>query len=293
MIKKSVENLNQTYGFPLPGTKSRIYVKFSRPQSYEGALSVLVSGWITDENKQKHKFSGALVKSIGVNFKDVSKDLTNSLEEANEKAGKPIADPYDFVNSKLVGAVPYDAMDDFFKGIKTRKTKPKTETKTDKTKGKPKVYTKLPKNQPVVIDVDAISSEDKALYDSLITTYDGLISKPIGIIFDDAGEKASVIFPNKSYAVIPRKYLDPYSPEKSRLEKQLEKAYQYYMENRDNNPERFDLGLVEAIVDYKKNHSIPLDATDEKLLQEKRRAENSKSKSKTDWIKNIFRKKKV
>jgi len=123
MNKTSVEHINKTYTFPLPGSKARISVKYTRPQTHEGSISVVVSGWITDENKNQFPFTGSLVKSFGTNFKDMGKDLTESLEIANEKSGNPIQNAYDFVNSKIIPSVPYDAMDDFFKGIKNRKKK--------------------------------------------------------------------------------------------------------------------------------------------------------------------------
>jgi len=299
--KNAVENINQTYGFPLPNSKSRIYVKYTRPQTHEGSISVLVSGWITDVNKNKFEFNGALVKSFGANFKDVSKDLTNSLEEANEKAGNPIADAYEFVNTKIIPSVPYDAMDDFFKGIKHKKKKPQPK-KEEKVVDKPveqKPQESIAKNTHVKINMSGIKRnvEDPYLYDKILKKNPDIEDEPYGLVFKDNGNKAIVIFNNKTYEEIPKKFLLVQREQETDLEKTYKDAYEYYMAHRTINPGEFKPSFVQTMIEYKKSIGLQADDIDKKLLGSQKPPEipqEAKKKDNPSWIKNIFtRNKKV
>ena len=306
--KNAVENINQTYGFPLPNSKSRLFIKYTRPQTHEGSISVLVSGWITDVNKNKFEFNGALVKSFGTNFKDVSKDLTNSLEDANEKAGNPIADAYDFVNTKIIPSVPYDAMDDFFKGIKHRKGKPKP--KPEKvTKEKPveeELVAPLPalkqgdivKVKAKAIQSDVTNPNSKELLQKLLTIYPDIVTYPYGSVYDYSDEATTVVFRNKSYLVIPNKYLEAYKKEGNEIDSNAKEAYKYYVDNRTNNPDLLDIHSVRSMINYKKKNNIPVDEIDTKLLESKEKQykqeqEKEQQQGNGSWIKNLFNKKKV
>ena len=287
--KIAVENLNQTYGFPLPKSKARLFIKYNRPQTYEGSISVLVSGWITDENKIKHPFNGALVKTLGVNFKDVSKDLTNSLEVANEKAGSPIADVYDFVLTKIIPSVPYDAMDDFFKGIRNRKTKKKVVPKEKEKTQEEKIPTKWPRKTPVLINVDSMKKNDDALFLEINSKYPEFENSPHGAVYDDAGDKTTVVFPNKEYSIIPKKYLKIGNSAQflSDEEKTSQAALAHYEELKQEgliNPQilqDIDVNLAKSMIDYKNRNKIPLDEIDKKF-------ESGELPKKQNWIKKLF-----
>lgn len=304
-IKIAVENINQTYGFPLPNSKSRIFIKYTRPQTHEGSISVLVSGWITDINKNKFPFNGALVKSFGTNFKDISKDLTDSLENANEKSGNPIIDVFDFVSTKIIPSVPYDAMDDFFKGIKHRKNKPKQ--KQDK-KNKEKFIEKstspllnlkrgdVVKIRAKMIQNDITNPNSKELLEKLLMLYPDIVSYPYGAVYDSTDEATTVIFKNKAHLIIPNKYLELYENEKSETNNYAKNAYEYYIENRIDDPDLFDLHSVKSMINYKNKNNIPIDDIDRNLLKSKEenyKKEQEQERQKDSWIKNLFNKHKV
>lgn len=290
--KQAVDNLNQTYGFPLPGSKSRIYVKYARPQTYEGAISIIVSGWITDENKVKHPFSGALLKQLGANFKDISKDLTDSLADANTKAGSPIADAYDFVSTKIIPSVPYDAMDDFFKGIKQKKKK-KVNTKTPTAPvapaaPQPTVDIVFNKGQKVEVDISEIrkSKTNPDLYAKIININPNIVAYPFAIVNQSVNNISTVIFKNKTYIDIPNDYLDPVTTEQEKS--QDERVLDYY-ESAKSDPERMKHlsdNILEFVKNYKSERNIPLDNIDTQLFKNIK-PQNSTQKP-NSWIKNII-----
>lgn len=292
MRKVSFEELNKVNAINVPGSQARVYVTYKRPQKNDqsGSISVVVSGWITS-NKKRYPFKGMLVKNVGTDFKP-STELADSLEDANVKAGNPIKDTYSIASDTIADGVPFDAMADFFAGIrKQNKTTPRT-TKKPKQNEKPEesskpVVRQLKKNTPVEINIDKINSENQKLYAELLEKYPDMEEEPYGIVFDDSGDNVSVIFQNKNYHVIPKKYLVPRRVERNNIERDFQNAYKYYMSNRQSSPESINLDLLNAILNYKKNHNIPLDQIDQDLLKLKTEEKNKNNKN---ILQRIFKK---
>jgi len=309
MDKTAVKEMGKHISFPLPGGKSRIAIQYSQPDKHEDRYEIFVDGWLTspdkvDEkgNKIPAKFKGFLIKSFGQPFKDVAKDLTDSLERANEQVGGPIEDVHSFVGDRIVESIPYKAMDVFFKKIKEKgdkkpkKKQPKGEQPKKKHfKGPPPLLQKLEKGTNVKVDIDKIYKEDGELFSKINSKYDDIYNFPYANVYESSYDGVVVIFKNQSYETIPRKYLKPYQKDdKFDMEKMFSNAYKFYLENRIKKPELIDLSLIESMVSYKEAQGIPLDEVDKTILEarreEKRAKEAKKGQQESGWIKKLFNK---
>lgn len=285
-----VDKLNQLYGFPVKGTKARVYIKYSQPKALEGAYSVVVSGFIRAENGDRFPFKGILIQQWGTEtFKDINKNLTESLEKANEKAGNPLVNAYDYINEKISINAPFDAIDDYVKGIKVRKQKAPKEkpVKEPKEVVEKKVRQKelapLSKDKFVEIDLYSLEEKEPQLYASLSEINPDIDEYPYGVVHDFNNDRATIIFKNEKYMVLPRRYLTPKKQQVPTAEKEMQDALSFY-EQAKRDPEaikHLSKGIIGAMIKYKKSRNIPLDEIDKQL--------EMATFSPTSWIKNIFK----
>ncbi len=301
--KLNIENLDQTYTVQLPKSGCTISVIYSKPFKGEEGVSVEVDGWITkinDPTKSRYKFRGILVKTFGTRFKDVSKDLTESMEKANELAGKPITDVYEFIEDRIGVSVPVNAIDEYFKGNKKPKVKKEKVVKPEEKEPVIDIPSETPthmeKGTVVKIKLGTIqANKDIDTLQKLISTYPEIKQNPYAVVFDDGEDKTSIVFKNQKYIVIPRMYLQIYKQEENEIETNAREAYQYYEQNRKTHPQLFDIHSINSMIKYKNKMNIPIDDIDKNLLQERQKEQQSQEiqeKTKDNsWIKNIFKKK--
>ncbi len=287
-----VDKLNQLYGFPVKGTKARVYVRYSQPKALEGTYSVVVSGYIRAENGDRFPFKGLLLQQWGTEtFKDVNKNLTESLEKANEKAGNPLPDAYAYIGEKISANVPFDAVDDYVKGIKVRKQKAPKEVKTKEPKPTVEKKTKqkslppLSKDKLVELDIYAIEEENDGLYQEIVKLFPDILEHPYAAVYGFDDNNATIVFKNATHITIPRKYLTPKQQQQTTADKQMQDALSFY-EDAKRDPEavkHLNKDLIRAMIRYKQSHNIALDDMDKKLQSTLEKA--------TGWIKNIFKNK--
>ncbi len=260
-----------------------------------GNTSIGVTGYLWDADKNQVFFNGDLIKSsTSASFKDINKNLTESMENANSKTGERI-NVYDYIQSNIASNVPFQEIQEFQGRIpksKEQSSKP-THLKSENPTSK-----KLYKNQIAKIDVFKMQNEQPELYQKLVDTYRDIDSNPFGVIFDSNENNATIIFKNETYMILPKTYLSPHHRrtvvDSTGLKKKYEDAYEYYMENREIDPDSLSLGLIQSMIRYKESNGYTVDDIDRNLLkikeqQEKQKIEQEKNKD-NSWIQKIFNK---
>jgi len=288
MRKISFEELNKVNSIIIPGSPARIYLTYKRPQKNDqsGSISVIVTGWIT-VNKQRFPFKGTLVKNVGTDFRP-SEDLSNSIESANTKAGSPLSDIYGILSDKVVDGVPYDAMSDFFAGIRKRKSKPDSKKNTENKNIKNKTdEPQIPKKQSshAKIRFDKLSKEHPDVYQDILSKYPDIQKDNIVTIETSNQDKAVIVFRNKTKAILTLDYLERVEIPES-LEVVFDRALSYYEDNK--NDDNLNINVADGAVDRKEKMGLPLDDRD-KYWKQKSDEHYEKKKPKDSWVKNLFK----
>ena len=281
------------------GPDTGIVVEYYNPQKQDDAMSIQVDGFlvnnkIRDEknNRIKHPFSGTLVKGFGGGFKDVSKELTDSLEEANQKVGNTIEDTYGIVNERIVKSVPFNDMDNFFRGIKEKSSPSGTKNK--------KQVLDWDKGQHVKLNLDLMNKKNQSVYDKVFSVYPDIEENPYGIVWNDNGTVVTVVFKNNKWSKIPKKFLSAsraYDIPDATEESRAKDVYKYYSEERNNPENDMSLEFVQQVIDYKNDNGIKIDDIDNSLLSKKKldrendiKEEEELKKKDKGWKNRLFEK---